>query len=157
MHGGRAPQVSRAAARRVAEAKAAGVLAALVPADTPPVTDVAGELVALAGDWSRPEPQRGRWSNASTRSPGTRAAQVELWLALVDRCSRLLADMARLGIEDRVAAITERTGETIVAVIERTMAWIFAELAAGATPADVADRWRPIIARELRRLPEDDR
>ena len=100
MHGGASPQARTAAARRLAEAEATAALAALVPATVEPVADPFGELSRLAGEIVTARSAAAEMVSQldSLTDPATGAARPELtlWLALVDRCSKLLGTMAKL-------------------------------------------------------------
>ena len=111
LHGGKAPQVKAAAQRRVAEKAAAALLHDL---DAAPVTDPVAALQRLAGVVSSAVDVMGSRVNELTSIRYTDAKQAEqlrsevaIWERLLAQCSRLLVDMVRLGIEDRLAAVEE--------------------------------------------------
>ncbi len=100
VHGGAAGQVKRVAARRVAEGEAAAALAALVPATVEPVADPFGELSRLAGEIvtarSAAAEMVGQLDSLTDPATGAARPELTLWLALIDRCSKLLGTMAKL-------------------------------------------------------------
>jgi hypothetical protein len=117
-HGGKAPQVKAAGARRVAEAKAVRVLAKYEPDRNTPV-DVLAELRSLvsrvtsferfahqlvgelsAGDWQR------------LADPQT-AAVISMWSAAADKAARLLTDVARLGLLERAVQAAAEWQEAV--------------------------------------------
>lgn len=49
-------------------------------------------------------------------------AEVAVWERMIGRLHPLLVDMARLGIEDRLARVSERQGEAIVTVLQAAAA-----------------------------------
>lgn len=126
MHGGAAPQVKAAAARRVADGEAAALLASLLPADAAPVTNVLTELARLAGELVTAREAAAsmvrRVDTLTNPTTGDTPAELRLWLLLADRCGRLLADMTRLGIDARHVALSEAQGALIVAVMNGALA-----------------------------------
>jgi hypothetical protein len=132
MHGGRAPQVRAAAARSVATAQALAAYERYSPNGHGPVDVLAelGRLVAevrhfadwaggrvaalTAGDW-RPDQPRA-------------AAELALYERALDRAGRLLADVARLGLDaallDRAVRdvwVQQRIGEQVKAAVDRAL------------------------------------
>ncbi|HXH58905.1 hypothetical protein [Iamia sp.] len=157
VHGGRAPQVRAAAARRLAEADAAATLAELVPADAPPVANVAAELGRLAGELVAARGAAAgmvRHLDNLADPSGDGRPEVALWLGLIDRCGRLLEAMARLGIDAQRSAVEARHAEILADVMARTIGWVLAEVRAGSAPAEIEAGWRPIAGAHLRSLDE---
>ena len=152
-HGGLAPQVRAAGLRRTAEAdarKAFGRLSDHAVA----VEDPFSELAKLAGEaiaWK--DYAAGRIADLeqidSTDMKGTEQvrAQVVLFERAMDRCGVILKDYAKLGIEDRLARVTEAQKVTIVRAVNAA----FDEFGeAGREPALRAAAER-VLARELTR------
>ena len=155
-HGGRAPQVAAAAARRVQMAGAERALAALVPADAPPVADVVAELARLAG-----QVVAARDAAASMVAEVERLAdpvsgalvpEVVLWASLLDKSSRLLSDMARLGLDARRETLDAAALAMMSSTIRFAMSWAAEQMRLGSAPEAVENGWRPVVGAELRRL-----
>jgi hypothetical protein len=135
MHGGSAPQVKAAAARRVAHAEWAGTYGE--PIDTDPTTAVLDQLANTAGHvaWllakvRETEPGSLVWGTTSETDkrsgqwPGvdvTRAARASVWLELYgqerDRLVRMAKTAHDMGISDRQVALAERLGATCLDLI----------------------------------------
>ncbi len=145
-HGGRAPQVKAKAARVVAERKAEALLAGI--SDYEPVTDALGELQRLAGRALRwldvlegivEELQRIRYSSETEQIDG----RVIVFERAMDRAGKFLADLARLGIDERMAKLNEAQAQIIGEVIRGVLADI-------GLSAELREAARPAIARRLR-------
>lgn len=160
-HGGRAPQVAKAAARRVAVAEADRTLAALVPDDPRPVGDVATELSRLASEVVAARKAAARMvadlDAVADPFTGAAAPELALWSALVDKSTKLLGDMARLGIDARRQAVDENAAQMAATVIRHAMTWAAAEMRAGATPEDIETGWPAVMKAELRRLDAEEK
>lgn len=126
MHGGAAPQVKARSAVRAAEAQAQQVLRReqVVPVVDPltALSELAGEVVALK-DYFR---QRldGLAAEAWRYQAGAGEqlrAEVALYERALDRTARLLGDMARLNLDERLARLTEAQGLQIVAVVRASL------------------------------------
>lgn len=135
MHGGAAPQVRAAAARRVAHAEWAQTYGE--PIDTDPTTAVLDQLAHTAGHvaWllervRETEPEALVWgvlsetAKQSGQWPGvdiTRGARASTWLVLYgqerDRLVRMAEVAHRMGIEDRQVALAERLGAACLELI----------------------------------------
>jgi hypothetical protein len=147
-HGGSAPQARAAAARRVAEAKAAAVLNTW---SSEPVADPLGELQRLAGEvvgWKNL--LAGRVAELTQMRYEGRAgeqlrAEVALFERALDRCERVLSSMARLNIDERLAVVSETQGRALARVVDA----VLADLELG--PAE-ARRARESAARHLRAI-----
>lgn len=134
-----------------AEAQARALLAKL---DVEPVNDPFAALAHLAGQvvaWQNTIAgivneitERIRYEGAS----GTEQlrAEIQLYERAMDRTGTLLARIAQLNIEDRLARVTERQADAVVAAIEAALA------TAGITGAAAADA-RKVAARHLRAVP----
>lgn len=125
VHGGRAKQVKAAAARRLAERKAEAILAGI--GDYDPVTDPLTALQSLAGRAKRfmeilegvvAELQRIRYTTQAEQIDG----RVILYERSMDRLGKLLVDIARLDVDQRLAAIEEAKGRVIIAAVVGALA-----------------------------------
>lgn len=148
MHGGSAPQVRAKAAQRLAEAELRQGLARL---EVDPVGDPLTELSKLAG-------QVVSWKDAlaakvneltelryAATGAGTEQlrAEVALFERALDRCAAVLGLIAKLGIDDRMAAISERQAAAVVRALD-------AGLAHAGVSGALAIESRAVAARELR-------
>jgi hypothetical protein len=159
-HGAGAPQVKAAAARRVAEAEALAEYEKFSPNGSGPV-DVLAELerllarVVAFSDFAtaRIEALTGReWAAFGPRT----AAEVDMFRQALRDASRLLADVAKLGLierhvaarhdeEERWIEAHQRVGDKVFGMVDRTLR------AMNPTPA----QWeiaREVITRELAAL-----
>lgn len=141
-HGGSAPQVKAAAARRIAQAKAA---ASLAEVDVTPIDDPVAELVAVAEEaraWQRhladQVAELGGLTMFTEHGEQARAA-VQLYERAMDRVAKFLEVWVRLGMDERVVRIQERQ----VALVARAVEDTFAELG-----VDVATAG-PVLRRHL--------
>lgn len=160
-HGGRAPQVVAAGARRAARADAERLLAALVPVDAPPVGDVAAELTRLASEVvaarTAAAAMVARLDGLADPFTGMAAPELALWSRLVDQSSKLLGDMARLGIDARRQVLDEETLAMATTVIRFSMAWAAQQMRAGASAGEIEAGWPEVVGAELRRLDAEGR
>ncbi len=147
-HGGKAPQVQAAGHLRLVEQDMRASLARL---DVDPVGDPFTELSKLAG-------QVVAWKDAlaakvnelttiryEAMGAGTEQlrAEVALFERALDRCVAVLVAIAKLDIDARLAAISERQADAVVRAVDAAIS------AAGITgPAALAAR--QVAARELR-------
>jgi len=145
-HGGRAPQVKAKASRVVAERKAEKLLAGI--SDYEPVTDALGELQRLAGRALRwldvlegivEELQRIRYTSETEQIDG----RVIVFERAMDRAGKFLADLARLGIDERMAKLNEAQARLVNEVIRGVLADLNLS-------AELREAARPAIARRLR-------
>lgn len=156
-HGGKAPQARAAAAKRIVEAELMELAESLVGA---PVDNPLTELANLAGRaraWM--ELLQGRveklLEGEQTRggnSEGIRyrggageqlRAEVALYERAMDRLGKFLADYGRLGIDERLARITETQAEKVIEAIDAALAH------AGVT-GKTATEAKQVAARHLR-------
>lgn len=122
-HGGKAPQIKAAALARVAEKKFNAEMAQLadahfaMPVDNPlaALQQLAGEVVMLKDIFSQ--------RVAALKDPGyaSKAGEqlrtdVAVYERALDRCGKVLTDIARLNIDERLVRIEERQAELMVAV-----------------------------------------
>lgn len=120
-HGGGAPQTRAAAAVRVAEADA---LATMANMTITPVDDPLFELSKLAGEalaWR--DLLRARVAELTSLGyQGPTGEQIRAAVALygasMDRLERVLVSIGRLKIDERLAAISERQAEVVIAAID---------------------------------------
>lgn len=154
-HGGLAPQVKAAAQANLIAARAGRLLHRL---DAPPCSDPLEALQRLAGRALALEEVIGKLVNDLTEiryeSGGDSEfgkggggeqlrAEVGVLERAMDRCGRLLVDIAKLNIDERMARVTERQAE----MMQAALADVLGEM--GFEPAQQADA-RKRIARHLR-------
>jgi hypothetical protein len=142
-HGGAVGRVKAAAARRVAESAAMAVYERYSANGDGPAVDVIRELARLAAEVRRfadftgarvEALTAGEWRPDEPRA----AAELSLYERAVDRASRLMVDLARLGIDARLAmppaaALEQRTVDIMVKVVDGALA----DLGANPGSADV--------------------
>jgi hypothetical protein len=143
-HGGRAPQVKRAAAKRVVvqQVSRLGLVDAQPIED--PVTalmDLGGEAIALVGalkghvaDLERVGTAPGRWGEAVK-------PEIAAYLGAIREAERILTSIVRLNLTERLVRLDEARAQAVVTVIERVLA------AAGLDPH--AQDVRSSVAREI--------
>lgn len=150
-HGAAAKQVKGKAYRRIAESRAAVVLSrqGYEPLTNPLVAlgELAAEVVATremfrdkfallnAADMLRYLDKKGAEQLRS---------EVALYERAVDRCSRLLTDMARIDLEGRLVRLTERQANLVAQVLRAALADF------GLDPGD--DDVRQAVGRHLQAL-----
>ena len=145
-HGGCTRSGRMAAAREQARAE----LAAL---DVAPVGDPLRQLALLAGQvlaWR--DSMAGRVNALGSLRYGTDGgeqlrAEVALYERSLDRAERVLVAMARLNIDERLAAVTEAQAS----IIERA---VTAALASEGLDLAAQDRARRVVGRHLRAVPD---
>lgn len=146
-HGGNAPQAKAAAARRRVEVEARQVLAEL---GVSPVGDPLEALLRLAGQVLAWQEATAALVNRldSVRYAGANGAEqlraeVQLYERAMDRAIQVLSAIARLGIDERLVAVTEKQADAVVGAIN-------AALEAAGVSGDQAERARRAAARHLR-------
>lgn len=151
MHGGASPQAKAAAERRQLEADVRQVLAEL---DVTPVADPLAQLLQLGGEvlaWQRAtaalvnglEAVRYRGANGAEQL----RAEVALYERAMDRAVSVLAAIARLRIDERLAQVSERQADVVITAIE-------AALAAAGVTGERAVEAKKVAARHLRLVGE---
>jgi hypothetical protein len=165
VHGGAAPQVKAAAARRVAEAKALAVFEKFSPNGRPGPVDVVAELgrllarVTAFADFAAARIETLTVEQWAAFSPRT-AAEVDMFRQALRDAGRLLTETARLGLEERAleaeraAAEAEvwahqRVGETVGRVVNAALEDM---LRAGLRPDTRDPAVRAILAARFREL-----
>lgn len=133
-HGGKAPQVKAAAARRLAEDR---IRRGLADFDITPIADPLTELAQLAGEvvgWKDALRARvneitgARAERHDAEDDGVRytsdigteqlRAEVALFERAMDRCAAVLGMIAKLNIDERLARITEAQADVVIAAIQ---------------------------------------
>jgi len=146
-HGGAAPQVQAAAARRVLDAAAR---AALADMDVPVIADPLTELGKLAGQVVAYKDALARLVNdlASIRYEDAKGAEqlraeVAVFNLALSECRQVLVAMARLDIDRRLAAIEETKARAVLAAFD-------AGLAHAGITGPTANEAKQVAARHLR-------
>lgn len=129
-HGGHAPQVRRAAARRVELARAERAVARFAAMAEPatPVADPLAALAALAGEATKLKDILAGFvaELESLRYQGVAGEQVRGELILygqaLDRCNTILATYGRLGVDERLAKVEEAKLALLASVINAVLA-----------------------------------
>ena len=140
IHGGSAPQVLRKARYRQAELVALEIIRNY--GGRPPVTDPITALSELAPrPWRSRTTCAARWTLCGPQEWWYKCAgqeqlrsEIVLYERSLDRCAKVLTDMTRLNLEDRLVIVTERWAEVVVSVIRSILA------ALGTDPDDVEGR-----------------
>lgn len=150
VHGGLAPQVRAAAARRLAEQRARGLLSALGE-DVPPVVDpfaaleqIAGQAVALVEVL---RPIVGSLSDVRARGglgAVVVAPELQVYIAALGRAESVLSKIVSLGLDERRTRIAEAQVDLVLAAIGRALDRL--EMS-----DDDQQRARVLIAEEFRR------
>ncbi|MFR0358638.1 hypothetical protein [Streptomyces sediminimaris] len=147
LHGGCTPNQAVSAGRQKAEAEARRVLAEL---SVGPVADPLEALLKLAGEvlaWQRATAGLVNQLD-SIRYPGGNGteqlrSEVVLYERAMDRAVNVLAAIARLNIDERLVAVTERQADAVVSAINAALE------AAGVSGVE-AEAARKAAARHLR-------
>lgn len=146
-HGGKAPQVKAKAAGNLIEEKAARRLHHM---DAEPCTDPLGALQRLAGRALQLEQVIGEIVNEmsafryeSMAGGEQLRSEIAVLERAMDRCGKLLVDIAKLNIDERLARVTEQQTEQVAAALTA----VLAELG---MPQDQQRAARAGVARHLR-------
>jgi len=150
-HGGRAKQVRAKAAERIVEDDVRQALAQL---DVAPVDDPLTEMSRLAGQVVAFKDAMARMVNdledriryEDVKGSEQLRSEVAVWERALDRCNTVLGTMARLKIDERLAAISEKQAAVVIAAID-------AALDAVDVPRDRRPAARKAAARHLRAVP----
>ena len=129
-HGGATPQARKAAAMRAAEEKAAKLL---IEFGAAPVVNSLEELQRLAGEivaWK--DTCRKMVNDLHIREEGLRfessqrleqvRSEVVLWERSLDRAASVLTALVRLGLDERLVGVKEKTAENIAASLAAALA-----------------------------------
>lgn len=111
IHGGAAPSVRAAAERRRAEAEATALLEQVWDPNAEPVSNVVEALHKMAGRIEHAVNVLG----ARVSTEGLDGAAATAWNQVLGHQRRLLADIARLGIEARMVELEQARAEMVVA------------------------------------------
>ena len=125
LHGGKAPQVSRAAEIEIAEFHIARKLAEL---NVPPVADALTELAKLAGQviaWrdaiAEKVNQLTTLGYENDKTGEQLRTDVALFERAMDRCINVLGTMARLKIDDRLVTIEQQRVDLVADALAATL------------------------------------
>jgi hypothetical protein len=127
-HGGRIPRVKAAAARRVAEAAARAALAPYA-ADCEPVSDPLSALLKVAGEILQfksfvagrvAELDAADWRFSTAVAEQVRG-EIQLYERALDRAARVLGEISRLRLEERLVRLSERQGSLIAVAFEQLL------------------------------------
>lgn len=150
LHGGKAPQVRRAAERRLATERARHELE-LLGEPAGPITDphdalarICGQAVALVDVLRR----------HVALAVDVTGPEVGAYIASLRQAESSLSAALRAGIEEREVKLSESQGALLVTVIRAVMAWVIDRLDSGADLASVRDSWPAVAGRELRAIGE---
>lgn len=152
-HGGAAPQVQRAAARRLAEEQAQASIADVVvePIDNPldKLAELAAEAWALKGQLAAMVAELGTdFADDGGEGPWANGEQVRVVVQLferaMDRCQKYLADWVRLGFEERKARLDDARAQLVQVAIAGVLAELGLQLEAPGVRG-VLERWLPVL------------
>lgn len=145
-HGGASPQVQAAIVRRNAEAEAERIAARFDLSDAPPLTDPIGQLARVAGQTVYLLDRIAEATIGDTPDPDA-PAFTALERAL-DRASRLLVEVNRLGLAEQQLALSNAQAEQLVAVVRGIVADLGHDLDDPGTKQVVVARMRQAAAIE---------
>lgn len=120
-HGGRAPQVRAAAARRLAEREA---LKRLDEVEIRPIgnpirayADLAAEVVTWKSQMAQMVNELDEYRFTDDKGAEHLDARVALFERAMDRCEKVLGNWVRLGLEERRVQLEEREAELVRTVL----------------------------------------
>lgn len=149
-HGGKAPQVRAAAAEAIADER---IEKLLYRYQAEACGDPLEALQRLAGRALAVEQALGRMVNdldeirfTDEKGAEQLRSEVALLERAMDRCGKLLVDIAKLNIDERMAKVTERQAEIMQAALDASLAEM------GYPPAEQT-AIRKSVARHLRAVP----
>ena len=134
MHGGAAPQVRAKAAKRLVEHEAASTLERLGQAE--PLADPISALLRLAGEIGAfrdilrerlADLHDEEWTSRSKLGVEQLHALVGAYSTALDRSRVVLVDIARLNLEDRLVALSEKQTEVMYAALSSALAAVPSE------------------------------
>lgn len=148
-HGGSAPQVRRAAARRLAEAQAARAIADVVVEPIANPLDALAELAAEAAAWKSHLANvvaelKDQFRFTDEKGAEHLDARVALFERAMDRCQRYLTDWVRLGFEERRVALEEARVRLVGVFVFGVLAELGHDQADPGVEAAVR-RWSPVL------------
>lgn len=126
-HGGRAPQVRKAAHQRLAESRA---LRVLDREGVEPVTDPVDALARLAAEAVGLKDLLGQrvaelsddgWVSRTKLGAEQASAWLSAYERAVERTGKLLVDLARLGLDERAVRLSEAQGRMIAQVLSAAL------------------------------------
>lgn len=126
MHGGGTPQARKAAARNVAERKARKTLAEVgeyVPVENPltELAQVAGRARAFMEILEGHVATLQNLAQDNPSGPDSAHVELQLYERAMDRTGRLVEALAKLNIDERLATISERQADAVIAAIEAAL------------------------------------
>lgn len=154
-HGGASPQARRGSADRMAAEQALTELSrrGFAPVENPleALALIAGEILAVKDIFRERVAQlrEEAWRYGDAKGGEQLRAEISLYERALDRSAKVLADIARLKIDDRLTAITEQQGQTLAAILTAVLNQL--------DLTDQADRARELIVIELRKASEQTR
>lgn len=125
MHGNNPPTKLKAA-----RFSAVDEVAKLYDPDSPPVTDPFAELARLGGiarnamnvAGKKVNELEGRWHDTDDDGRRTLKTEIQLWMQLVKFSESVLANLAKLGLEDRMVRIEEARAAALIRCLEVALA-----------------------------------
>lgn len=148
-HGGAAPQVRRAAERRLAERAAVASLAdvEVLPIGNPleELARVAEETRAFQRQVAARVVEMTEWTGYGLQGGESLRPMVALLERAYDRVARLLADWTRLGFDERMVTLQERQAELVEAFVLKVVADLDLTESQSAAVPDAVVRHLPVL------------